>query len=323
MAQLRRKKADIERKIDQSDKQRDVLRGYAGSVTSEHATCAQLSDFLDLYSTRLAALAEAKVDLNDQLKEVEKEIKKSEKEHQKDEESTKRGVKIVVVVLAESDGPAELSLSYAVEDASWTPLYDVRATVDGGQKEGKSSVSLHYRASITQATAEDWTNVHLTLSTASPHTGSEIPKLTSHRLREHVLANYYSNSLSGFAKGGMSKRMAMPQVQAQSAMRDEYSASPSSLPLPKLFESRKARPADHGQGFSSTFNIEGLSTIPSNIDSDETHKVTIAVLDLEDVSLKWIAVPKEIPSVFLQVRLNFHLINMSSKIRIVSSEKYF
>jgi uncharacterized protein (TIGR02231 family) len=287
------------------EKQQEVLSGYANSVKSEHTSSIQLSEFLDLYSTKLVAFSEQAVSLNDDLKLIDKEIREAEKEAQKDEQSAKRGVKIVVVVLAETDGPAELSLSYAVQNASWTPLYDVRASIDGGQKEAKSKVSLHYRASITQSTAEDWTNVHLTLSTASPHTGSEIPKLSAHRLREYVPPNYYSNTL-GISKGGAAMKKSRPQMQQmfqqndlQYDMDDGIAAQSSSIA--PLFGKRKSRATDSGQGFSSVFEIEGLSTIPSNTDSDETHKVTIAVLDLQDVSLKWIAVPKEIPSVFLQV----------------------
>lgn len=127
------------------EKQQEVLSGYAGSVKSEHTSSVQLSEFLDLYSTKLVTLSEQRVSLNDDLKVIDKKIREAEKEAQKDEQSAKRGVKIVVVVLAETDGPAELSLSYAVQNASWTPLYDVRASIDGGQKETKSKVSLHYR----------------------------------------------------------------------------------------------------------------------------------------------------------------------------------
>src|SRR5258708_17423102 len=38
-------------------------------------------------------------------------------------------------------------------------------------------ITLQYRASISQETGEDWKGIALTLSTASPLVGSEIPKL--------------------------------------------------------------------------------------------------------------------------------------------------
>jgi hypothetical protein len=53
---------------------------------------------------------------------------------------------------------------------------------------------------------------------------------------------------------------------------------------------------------SATFVIDGLSTIPSDTDSDsQTHKVSIAEVQMTNVELEWVAVPKEIESVFLQV----------------------
>ncbi len=313
LVELRRKRDKVQSKIDQLDKQDSVLDSYADSIKAKHATAAQLSEFLDLFSARVASIANAKVELSGQLKEFEKAINKTEKEHNKDEQSTKRQTKIVVVVLAESDGPAELSLSYAVQNASWTPLYDVRATIDGGQKDGKSQVSLHYRASIKQSTAEDWTNVHLTLSTASPHTGSEIPRLNAYRLSEYVPYVPPRRATKSFRKKEKEPSRSSMLMDGIAVEYDEEEEEGGSRPLlggsfgsrggggGELFKKRFVKASDHGQGFSSTFHVEGLSSIPSNVDSDESHKVTIAVLDLKEVSLKWIAVPKEVESVFLQV----------------------
>jgi hypothetical protein len=51
-----------------------------------------------------------------------------------------------------------------VRNASWKPLYDLRAIIT----EKKTEITIHYRANITQRTGEDWSDVELTLSTASP-----------------------------------------------------------------------------------------------------------------------------------------------------------
>ena len=77
-------------------------------------------------------------------------------------------------------------------------------------------INLSYRASISQYTAEDWTNVHLTLSTASPQLGSAIPKLSSIRL----------------AKGGNDFSKAPLRTIAESptkSRRSRYSGSDSAL----------------------------------------------------------------------------------------------
>src|SRR5580698_135524 len=46
----------------------------------------------------------------------------------------------------------------------WSAAYELHATTEAGMPT--PSVSLHYRARITQSTGEDWTDVELSLSTA-------------------------------------------------------------------------------------------------------------------------------------------------------------
>ena len=51
-------------------------------------------------------------------------------------------------------------------NASWSPLYDLRATSQKGKPS--QNVYLHYRANLSQSTGEDWNDAQLTLSTRAP-----------------------------------------------------------------------------------------------------------------------------------------------------------
>jgi hypothetical protein len=74
---------------------------------------------------------------------------------------------IVVKLESKSDVRAQLKVSYLVNEASWFPLYDIRA------KDIQSPVAITYKANITQQSGEDWENVKLTVSSADPNsTGS-------------------------------------------------------------------------------------------------------------------------------------------------------
>ena len=53
-----------------------------------------------------------------------------------------------------------------VNNASWSPLYDLRATSQKGKPS--PNVHLHYRANLSQSTGEDWNDAQLTLSTRAP-----------------------------------------------------------------------------------------------------------------------------------------------------------
>jgi uncharacterized protein (TIGR02231 family) len=67
-------------------------------------------------------------------------------------------------------GPAAVEVDYAVSNAGWSPLYDLRAARDLAQ------VELVYRARVWQHTGEDWRDVDLILSTAEPRRGAQGPE---------------------------------------------------------------------------------------------------------------------------------------------------
>lgn len=70
-----------------------------------------------------------------------------------------------------------------VNNASWSPLYDLRATSRRGKPS--SNVHLHYRANLSQSTGEDWNDAQLTLSTRAPEDlDGGIPKTSTVHIQE-------------------------------------------------------------------------------------------------------------------------------------------
>ena len=69
-----------------------------------------------------------------------------------------------------------LEVTYAIAGPGWRPAYDVRVL----SSQGKVEVITH--GVVRQATGEDWTNVDLTLSTAFPEAGADVPELLAWRL---------------------------------------------------------------------------------------------------------------------------------------------
>jgi len=85
-----------------------------------------------------------------------------------------RSVKNVTVRLAAaSPGQLDLSLSYAVPGAGWTPAYDARLRAE------ERAVELAYFGVVRNGTGEDWKEVALTLSTARPSLGGGAPELAA------------------------------------------------------------------------------------------------------------------------------------------------
>ncbi|MFB3893173.1 MAG: mucoidy inhibitor MuiA family protein [Phycisphaerae bacterium] len=69
-------------------------------------------------------------------------------------------------------GKVSVRLTYLVNGAAWSPLYNLRAAGRG------KDVTLEYNALVQQMSGENWDAVKLTLSTASPNMLSEAPILT-------------------------------------------------------------------------------------------------------------------------------------------------
>ncbi len=74
----------------------------------------------------------------------------------------------------ESVAPTKLTLtlSYQMMGATWRPVYDARLNTKD------NSIKVTQYGSVSQRTGEDWTNVHITLSTAQPAQGATLPVLS-------------------------------------------------------------------------------------------------------------------------------------------------
>lgn len=77
----------------------------------------------------------------------------------------------VVFVNVKQPGGAGLKLSYLVSNATWSPSYNLRASSE------RDKVLVEYNAAIQQMSGEDWTDVAMTLSTATPSLVAQAPAL--------------------------------------------------------------------------------------------------------------------------------------------------
>lgn len=88
--------------------------------------------------------------------------------------------RVVITVSADVATNGTMNINYMLQDAGWTPSYDLRAKGAGG------NMQLTYKAQVYQNTGIDWNDVKLTLSTASPNQSNVKPVLNTWWL------NYYN-----------------------------------------------------------------------------------------------------------------------------------
>ncbi|KAI0045246.1 hypothetical protein FA95DRAFT_1543906 [Auriscalpium vulgare] len=141
---------------------RSAMAKYSESLSGEHVSPEQADAFFEKYISRSESIADANLDIDEEMLRLSREIK----QHAKKQASTKglSNGKVTCVVVTPHATDVEVKLTYLVGNASWTPIYELHASTENGQHT--SSVSLQYRARITQSTGEDWSGVTLSLSTA-------------------------------------------------------------------------------------------------------------------------------------------------------------
>lgn len=83
-----------------------------------------------------------------------------------------------VAATVQGEGEARLLLSYVLYGTTWEPAYDLHFSPSTG------TVDLSLFALLSQHTGEDWTDVQLLFSTATPHGAQDVPKFLTWKLGE-------------------------------------------------------------------------------------------------------------------------------------------
>ncbi len=125
-------------------------------------------------------------------------------------------------------GPANVRLNYLASGCGWSPSYTMRA---GGER---AQVRVQYNALIHQRTGENWNDVELTLSTASPALSAAGPGLApfhvalasaSPRNRPAEMPQQQQAASGGVFLGlGLSKGQVLQQVDSLNSRRSEFAA---------------------------------------------------------------------------------------------------
>ncbi|QRV93219.1 mucoidy inhibitor A [Ceratobasidium sp. AG-Ba] len=261
----------------------------------------EVERFLDIFAPRQLAVAKRLQELDTEITRTEKLYNDAyAKAHTTPQDEIRR-TKVTITVLADIKGQAEILLTYAVSKASWTPSYDIRTSI-AKTPDTPSRATLHYRASVTQTTGENWPDVALTLSTASPQLGSNVPSLKAWRVGFISPLSPPPQPQAPMPWGGPSSPFFSPTSPGYTPASPRYSpVSPRYSPYASsrpVMAHRSAR-VEGGGVLSASFGISGQSNIPSE---DDSHKVVITVLEL-DAELEWVCIPREQENVFLRCKI--------------------
>lgn len=132
-------------------------------------TMKDLAGYLEEKNVKYHTMA---VENEQKTKELEKQKKELEEQLEKLRQGHQTVHRQALIYLRKNDAaPTAVELSYLVEDAGWTPQYNLWAM------PSEAAVKLEYLAVVHQASGEDWSSAALALSTAQPAMVASPPSL--------------------------------------------------------------------------------------------------------------------------------------------------
>ncbi|KAF9465728.1 hypothetical protein BDZ94DRAFT_1320028 [Collybia nuda] len=272
--------------LERAKKSLASLEAYLSTLNVQHINVTELGQVMDSYDIAGEKLDKKVTELEKTLKGIEADIKVERKKLTGPTRDARLRKRATIGVFANSEGEVEIVLIYGVRQANWTAGYDIRVDMEAKDKP----VTLIYKAGITQNTGEDWDDVPLTLETASPTFGVDIPTLSPWSLSVYrpVIMKKSKRNL-GLAPRGMASQYASNTYGSLSMAVHERD---SEIDTPGIHDStgiehRELAVSSKGN-ISATFRVPGIITIPSD---NASHNVTVVQLKL-DASMSWVTVPK-------------------------------
>lgn len=200
-------------------------------------------------------------------------------------------------------GAASISLNYFVGDCGWSPVYNVRGNT------ATNDVEVEFNALIHQVSGEDWKDVKMALSTASPKTSAYNPRLAPLYVDVTGGGNAAPNLSADSYKSALAKRDVAIKSQFRGKSMDEIASqnfrandSAASVQLIELSERlSELRLMDQGGDEDLSIRYE-LSTPVSVISRRDAQMVPVLQHEAP-ANFYHVAVPILTTSVFREAEL--------------------
>jgi len=180
-----------------------------------------------------------------------------------------------------SDGTFFADLTYVVRAARWQPLYDVRLL-----EEGENTLQVTGIAQVTQSTGQDWSGVHLVLSTARTALSQRLPELKPWYLNKYVPPQPRIQSAPKQARATVGATQSLMMKPADMVQDEHFD----------LVAGLVVAASDQAQSVVS-YTVERNVDIPSD---GAPHKTTISQFSLHP-EIDYLTVPRHTDAVYRRV----------------------
>lgn len=213
-----------------------------------------LRDLTDLVFTERRKLSEKQLKVSEQQKRLSKQRDLKNRELATLNAGGQKSTREAVVFVNKRAGAANVRLKYLVGGATWSPSYNLRATEEG------DDITVEYNASVTQMSGEDWNDVTMTLSTATPSLVATAPTLDPLMIRLAARAPAVKSGRSKIDLSRMQKAIASNRgnsVSDEAQLRRNFSELSASDGRER--ESSAFGGGRGGGGFGAYYANEGLA----------------------------------------------------------------
>ncbi len=243
----------------------------------------------DSWQTVYQTLAKKITEIRDSIRELtptkrelEEKIAAAENDIRKLEESVTETYEVAVDVEASAAVQSKIAVSYVVQGAGWSPVYDVRYLPDS------ASLEITYGALVRQRTGEPWTDVQLVLST-------ERPQLYG---RPKELSLWTVGIQSALPQPAIENQPAPAAAAAPEASTLKPGDSSSTVPG-TLFEPKNLGRLDLQEDLGSVTVSFQIPTKETVLSGDVEQRVTVASFR-SPAKLQYKAIPRQSPYTFLR-----------------------
>ena len=267
-----------------------------GSQTG--TTVLAVKSMYDFYIKQMTSIDDSLMRLNKRESRYESRMKKIADEITEWREKTDTlASDVEASISSDKNQKVTFDLSYLTYDASWSPVYDLRA------QDIKHTCQFSYKANISQHTGQDWNNIDLTLSSSNPVINQTAPTLHPWYLAYAYLAlggeqsvlsgsvaGVYAQSLNtgAYYKNNLADNMATNKPDADGNTKDEE----------KIALDQTAKTIVNTTN-STQLSVEFHIDVPYTLPSDEKpHTVEIKKYDLNAI-YHYLTIPKLQRDVFL------------------------
>ena len=163
-------------------------------------------------------LANEEFQLQSDLKKLNKEKDHLQRQRKQLTKTTPRLLEASVFVEKTGQGTAQIKLFYLVQNAGWNPVYNIYS------KSGEKNVTTEFNAKIQQFSGENWENVQITLSNATPALSAAAPSLSPFRLSLSTGPSGYVTGDLRAATQNAAKKMSIATQKQMGAQNWDESA---------------------------------------------------------------------------------------------------